>query len=200
MPHDTTAECFKSSADLCMRSGDGRNNVQPGLTLLQIIDVRLHNLCAKRMSHYNKEWDDEKIYQECRRIVIAISQHITYNEYLPLLLGYSYAKQWDLLSPTKGYSYDYDENVNPWTFAEFSSAAFRHHSSIYGRVVLMDEYYQPKASYPLENLYNSNKLFKEPQNFDMLVRGYLTVPQRKIDKYFDSAVSFRFIGPILVNI
>jgi hypothetical protein len=61
--------------------------MQPGLTLVQILSSRFHNVVAKELKYLNPYWDDEKMYQEARRINIAVFQHITYTEYLPLLLG-----------------------------------------------------------------------------------------------------------------
>ena len=70
--------------------GDSRVNEHPGLSAYHIIFVRLHNKIATQLRHLNSRnrlWNDEKIYQESRKIVGAISQTIVYNEYLPKLVG-----------------------------------------------------------------------------------------------------------------
>ncbi len=49
--------------------------------------MRLHNRLANELGTINPDWPDDIIFHEARRIVVAIIQHITYNEYLPILLG-----------------------------------------------------------------------------------------------------------------
>ena len=61
---------------------------QPLLTVMHTIWLREHNRVVNQLyALFGTNKTDEFYYQEARRIVIAEFQHITYNEYLPILLG-----------------------------------------------------------------------------------------------------------------
>jgi peroxidase len=189
LPVDKEAECFKVSADFCFKSGDLRTTLHPGVTAMQTIALRFHNLCATELGKLSPYWGDDKLFEECRRITIAVFQHITYTEYLPMVLGWRFMYDYGLLPPTKGYSYEYDDKTVPWTYSEFTAAAFRLHSSIYGKIILADEAYKPEKVLKLEHHYNSAMIYKNPANFDKVVRGYVWASQQKIDQYYDESVS-----------
>ena len=67
--------------------GDVRVNEQTGLTILHMLMLREHNRIADILAKLNPSWNDENIYQEARRILAAKIQMITYNEWLPLIIG-----------------------------------------------------------------------------------------------------------------
>ncbi len=73
----------------------------------------------------NPLWEDEEIYQETRRIIIAEYNHIIYNEWLPILIGESMMELYDLTPKKKGYFMKYDKFLYPNIANEFSTAAFR---------------------------------------------------------------------------
>ncbi|WP_206293173.1 peroxidase family protein [Humisphaera borealis] len=96
-------------------AGDVRANENVELTSLQTLWVREHNRIATSIAAKNPSLSDEQIYQKARRTVIAEIQAITYNEYLPALLG---------KNAIKAYT-GYKPKVNPGISNEFSTAAFR---------------------------------------------------------------------------
>ena len=68
-------------------AGDSRVNQYIGLTVMQQLWMREHNRITDSLTTVNPNWDDDRLYEESRKIAIAIMQHVTYNEFLPLLLG-----------------------------------------------------------------------------------------------------------------
>lgn len=78
-------------------SGEIRVNEQLVLTCMHTLLAREHNRIAKELAVLNPHWDDEILFQETRRIVIAEIQHITYNEFLPILLGKDVMEKFGLL-------------------------------------------------------------------------------------------------------
>src|SRR5205823_3555406 len=96
-------------------AGDIRANEQPTIACLHTLFVREHNFQARRIQREHPNFRDEQVYQEARLIVIAEIQHITYDEFLPALLG------GDAVGPYTGY----DVNVNASVGTVFAAAAFR---------------------------------------------------------------------------
>ena len=105
-------------------SGEGRLSENPGLAFMHTIWTREHNRVAFVLHEAHRDWDDERIFQEARRIVVGEYQHIIYNEYLPILLGFRYTREHGL-DPEFGHSFSYSDIVDPRVTSEFSTAAFR---------------------------------------------------------------------------
>lgn len=110
-------------------AGDVRANENVELTSLQTLFVREHNQQAAALAAAHPTWTDEQLYQGARAIVIGEIQAITYNEFLPALLGSN------ALTPYRGYN----AAVNPGITTEFSTAAFRFgHSAVGNDVEFLD--------------------------------------------------------------
>lgn len=114
-------------------AGDIRANENIELTSMQTLFVREHNRLAAQIAQATPDLSDEEIYQRARALVIAEIQVITYNEWLPALLG---------PNPLPAYR-GYRANVNPAIANEFSTAAFRLHTTINDDVEFFDNNGRP---------------------------------------------------------
>lgn len=113
-------------------SGDDRVNQTPFLAIWHSIFVRSHNHLADKLAVINRQWDEEKIFQEARKINIAIFQKIIYEEWLPIFLGKNACQRFENIS--------YDANVDASNTNEFSATSFRFmHSFINSEFILVDE-------------------------------------------------------------
>jgi len=110
-------------------AGDVRANEQAALTALHTLFVREHNRLATDIESENMGWSDEKIYQEAKLIVEGELQWITYNEFLPILLGPNF----------KPDSFAYDPLIKAQIANEFSTEAYRYgHDAISSEVERLD--------------------------------------------------------------
>lgn len=96
----------------CFASGEGRVNENLALTSMHTLFMREHNRIAAELQSVNPNWDDERLFNEARKILIGIYQHIVYNEWVPTIVGWNTAALFDLipLSGKKYYS-GYNPNV-----------------------------------------------------------------------------------------
>lgn len=107
-------------------AGDVRANETIELTSLHTLFLRNHNSIARELKSNHRNWGDEQLYQEARKINIAQMQIITYEAYLPALLGE------DAMPVYVGY----DASVDPTISNEFSTVAFRFGHSLLNNEIL----------------------------------------------------------------
>jgi hypothetical protein len=132
---------------------------------------------------------DEEIYEKARKIVGAQMQAITYNEFLPSLLG-------SAAGPVDPSLAEYDSELNPQISNEFSTALYRlGHSMLApaltlgtngaaGQIPLRDAFFKPEL------------LSEEPGNFDLLFQGLASQRAQEIDsKVIDDVRNFLFGSP-----
>ncbi len=103
--------CRVAAGSGCLSSGDERVNSNAGLAALHTLLAREHNRISSMLESVNPHWDEETLYQEARRIVGAEMQHITYNEFLPAILGEVLMDTFELRSKANGYHMEYDDEL-----------------------------------------------------------------------------------------
>lgn len=173
-------------------AGDVRANENPELLALQTLFVREHNRIAADAAAKNPTWTDEQLYQYARRIVIAELQAITYDEFLPAILGANTPAA-NALMAYRGYRAD----VNPGIATEFSTAAFRLGHSMLGE----DIQFLDNNGNPVRDAIRLKDAFFDPRTvsqvgIDPLLKYLASDRAQEIDtKVVDDVRNFLFGQP-----
>ncbi|MGI0057260.1 MAG: peroxidase family protein [Nitrosarchaeum sp.] len=182
-------------------AGDVRVNEQVGLTIIHTLLVREHNWLVDKLietgevdeNDYLNEVDySNALYQQAKAILEGEIQHITYHEFLPMLLGSEMLDDWVV----------YDPNVDPQVSTEFSTAGFR-----VGHTMLSSELERfnedgTVASGGHLSLAGSffNPQFVKEDGIEPILRGLVTGKSEKIDNFvIDEVRNFLFGEPVPVG-
>lgn len=151
----------------CFAAGDARANENLHLTTMHLLWARQHNRIAEQLAKMNPEWDDETLYEETRRIVSAQLQHITYQEFIPIVLGEKETDLRELRPLQHGYrqrTEDPDDpSTDPTIANNFATAAFRFaHTLLPGLMRVTDEQRGTSSYVELHRmLFNPYSLYAE---------------------------------------
>ncbi|WP_413744073.1 cadherin-like domain-containing protein [Synechococcus sp. MIT S9451] len=169
-------------------AGDHRAAENPLLSSLQALWVREHNRICDELSHKAHGLSDEKIYQKARTKVMGLLQHITYDEFLPALLGE------DALTDYKGY----DDKVNPGIYNEFSTAAYRFgHSMISNTIARRDHdgSESKEGDIQLRDAFFNIQILQQ-SGIETVLRGASLQQAQEVDsQYTDGLRNFLFAAP-----
>ncbi|XP_059616310.1 uncharacterized protein LOC132261488 [Phlebotomus argentipes] len=104
-------------------SACARCNEQGAVGALHTILLREHNRIAAVLSKMNPVWTDTTLFLETRRAVTAQIQHITYNEFLPVVLGQQITAKDELRLETSKHYDQYSSTNRGGVFNEVAVAA-----------------------------------------------------------------------------
>ncbi|XP_068081797.1 peroxidase isoform X2 [Anabrus simplex] len=190
--------CIRPDPDIfCFLAGDNRVNEQLVLAVLHTVLVREHNRIATELSEINPHWDDEQLYQETRHIIAALVQHITYTEFLPMLLGRDAVRRHDLTPLAQGYYDGYDADVDATMTASFITAAFRFgHSLLPSRIERWSATHKHVGSQRLSEVLKQPFDLYKPGWLDQYVMGLVNqVPQAMDDAVTPEVTNHLFQKP-----
>jgi hypothetical protein len=118
--------------DSLFLAGDVRANENPLLCILHTLFVREHNYWAVLLHKKYPDWSDENLYWTARKLVTAELQVITYQEFLPALLGTDNEVSLLLTQPTL------HSRESATLQNSFAAAAYRLHSLLADTLYVVD--------------------------------------------------------------
>ncbi|XP_022170843.1 peroxidase-like isoform X2 [Myzus persicae] len=164
----------RDNVDVCFEAGDPRINQHLGLTSYSVVFTRFHNVVADKLQKINKQWPDEKVFQEARKILGAVNQIIVYRDYLPILLGKSFTKRVGL-DLCQNRRTKYNSSIIPQLTIAFVGGAFRvPHTTVASYYNYVDKDYEIVDSVKLNEWMSKPDPLVKDSKFDEIVRGMTT--------------------------
>jgi peroxidase len=156
-------------------AGDVRAQENPDLTALQVLFVREHNYQVDRLHEEHRNWSGDRLYETAKAITTAEMVNITYNEFLPHLLGP------DAIPDYSGY----DPNVDPTITEEFAGAAFRFgHSLVSADIDAMNDLGANTSAQGLaETFFESPETFVAHGGADGILRNLASDSANELDEH-----------------
>ncbi len=184
-------------------AGDIRVNEQLGLISVHTLFVREHNRLADKITDVLDNGNGSKadklnelfeesglsrgdfIYESARRLVGAEIQTITYNEFLPFLLGKN------VLDKYTGY----DETVDPGIFTEFSTGVFRFgHTMLSPQLLQVEDDGSYEAVALRDAFFQPGKIMED--GVDSLLKGLESQQPQEVDNLLiDDVRNFLRVSP-----
>jgi peroxidase len=176
-------------------AGDIRANENVLLTSLHTLFVREHNRLVDKITslpEFNHlDGDEEGQYQLARRIVGSELQVITYNEFLPALLG-------DRPETPAAADYAYDGSLPASVTQSFAHASYRFgHSTVSPYLLRVRNDGSSETPLSLRHAFtNPNLLASDPVQLDLLLKGAATQLSQEVDNLIvDELRNFLFRAP-----
>lgn len=169
-------------------AGDVRSNEQVGLTSMHTLFVREHNRYVEELAAERPGLSGDRLYERSRRFVGALMQAITYNEFLPALLGEGAIPAYN----------GYNPNVNASIANIFSAAAYRFgHSMLNPEILRLDQNLNviPEGNLPLMDAFFTPETITDEGGIDPILRGLAKQIAQRVDPFIIDAVRNFLFGP-----
>jgi peroxidase len=158
-------------------AGDNRVNDNVPLTALQTVFMREHNRLVDELAGQHADWSADQLFQRARKIVGAQLQAITYNEFLPALMG----------SAAPANIGGYDSQIDPTVLNEFPAVFLRiGHSMLTNafKRTLNDGSPAPGGDVSLEDAFDNPSHLATSGDLDLFLKGLSFEHQEETDVGF----------------
>ena len=167
-------------------AGDKRAAEQPGLLSLHTLFVREHNRQAGILAKDNPLMSDDKIFAAARKIVTAEIQAITYNEFLPVLLGNEKS------NPD---NFNIDQKTNDGKVStEFATAAYRLGHTLVSEKVAVKQADGSIKQVSLDDVFFQPE-FTKKEGIGAILSGQSEQTSEKVDNKIVDGLRNRLFGP-----